>query len=203
MSTVQLSPSGRAYVRREGHRILRRYDRVSHVLDTGFPMWEGIHEDILEERSQLGLEVHKLCEELIRAKDQEALLRTYPSHLTGYGEAWLKFQADSHFRPFIVEEPLSSEQFGVAGRPDTIGETSKTPTVIDYTIGSPGKRKRLQTAIYERLWKDTHGDRRRFQRIEVHLKETGRYNFRPHRDPNDIYAFVGLLQFYRWLRAAA
>lgn len=199
---LRLASSGREYVRLSQAgplaRIVRRYDRVSDILDTGLPLWEGIDDQVLTERSDLGIEIHKVCYELAQSKDASELAANYPEMLRGYATSWLLFQRETGFVPWILEEPLCSEKLGVAGTPDSIGEDQLSPVVIDYTIGSPGKRKRLQTAAYEGLWKECHGDRRRFRRIEVHLKADGKYAFRPHDNPNDWYAFLGLLQFHRW-----
>lgn len=203
MSLIELAPSGREYVRYEPgslKRVARRYDRVSDILDTGLPMWEGINEQTLEERAQLGTEVHRVCYELSKSLEPAELASSYPEPLRSYATAWLSYQSASGFKPFLLEEPLASETYGVAGTPDAIGEDVAGPVVIDYTIGSAGKRKKLQTAIYERLWREAFGDRRRSRRIEVHLQPNGRYLYRPHQDPNDIHAFLGLLQFHRWLK---
>ena len=204
MTTLKLAASGREYVRLEPGslgRVVRRYDRVSDVLDTGLPMWEGINEQVMADAAELGTEVHRVCYELAKSSEPQELATSFPNPLRGYGKAWLAYKKESGFKPILLEEPIASEELGVAGRPDAIGEDVAGPLVVDYTIGSPGKRKRLQTAIYERLWKETTGDHRRFRRIEIHLRANGTYVYRPHGNTNDIYAFIGLLQFHRWMKA--
>ncbi len=157
-----------------------------------------VHELAAAER---GTEVHRACYELAQSSQPEELAETFPEELRGYAQAWLAFQRITDFRPWLLEEPLASDSLLVAGRPDAIGPMKKTVTVVDYTVGTATLAKQLQTAVYERLWRENHARRGAvIKRIEVHLRPNGRFSFRPHEDPEDFRGFLGLLGWFRFMR---
>ena len=201
-SRLRETPDGDGYVRTRAG-IERRYDRTTTVIRYGLPFWEGVDEDVKLAAAERGTQVHRACYELAKSPDPEELAETFHEELRGYAQAWLAFQRATEFRPWLVEEPLASDSLLVAGRPDAIGPMKKNLTVVDYTVGTATLAKQLQTAVYERLWRENHAPSRdaSIKRIEVHLRPNGRFTFRPHEDPGDFRGFLGLLGWYRYCRS--
>ncbi len=201
-SRLRETPDGDSYVRVRRDGVERRYDRTTTVIRYGLPFWESVDEDTKLVAAERGIQVHRACYELAQSPHPEELAETFPEELRGYAQAWLAFQRVTQFEPLLLEEPLASETLLVAGRPDALGVIQKTVTVVDYTVGSSTLAKHLQTAVYERLWRESHpGHRGAVKRLEVHLRSNGRFTFRPHENPEDFRGFRDLLGWYRYCRS--
>ena len=215
--------SGDSYVREEPTdpsgvtTIKRHYDRVTSIIRFGLPFWSGVDEDAMIAAADRGLRVHKACHEnaLLQVSSEKKghiggqvdYLVNLEDDIRGHLNAWLLFTRDTNFKPALLEQPLASDVHGVAGRPDAIGKVDGVMTVVDYTVGSATLAKQLQTSVYAHLWRlhssrKEHGYSRGFdgklQRIEVHLKPTGKYSFRLHECEDDFNGFLSLLGWYRY-----
>ena len=167
-------------------RLARKYDSVTGIIGTGLPFWEGVDERGTRlESSRRGTEVHRICCRMAQGKAIEIA----PA-FEGYAVAFRSFAEKCRFLPVAVEHRLHSEKLRLAGTVDAVCTLAGIPTIVDYTVGSSSLAKRLQTAVYRELWKSATRDRRRYQRIEVHLKPNGKFSFRPHQDENDWFAFL-------------
>lgn len=182
----------------------RRYPSVTTVIERWLPFWDGSNQDEAYAAAMLGTEAHGMCAELSQNRRFAAKrIGAFPERLRGYGLSWLKFIEAFEIETLARERPLFSMKHRVAGRPDEIMLIDGKPTVVDYTIGSTRRAKRLQTAAYAMIYKEVAKDRRKFARIEVPLKANGAMpTLRLHDNDNDKYAFLSFLNMYRWDEAA-
>ena len=183
----------------------KRYPSVTTVIDRWLPFWNASNQDEAYARAALGTEVHSMCAELtLNRRFAPHRIEAFSPKLTGYGYSWLKFMEAMDAEVMEQERALFSHRYRVAGRPDAIMLIHRRPTVVDYTIGTTPKAKRLQTAAYAMLAKEANKDRRKYRRIEVPLKENGELpTLRQHNNDNDKYAFLSMLNMYRWDEATS
>jgi hypothetical protein len=182
----------------------KRYPSVTTIIESVLPFWDGSNQEEAYSKAMLGTEVHGLCAELTQnIRFAEKRINTFNILLQGYAWSWLKFMKATEAQVISQERALFSHKHRVAGRPDAIMMINGKPTVVDYTIGSTRKAKRLQTAAYAMMWKEEFRDRRKFSRIEVPLKPNGGLpTLRVHDNDNDKYAFLSAVNFHRWNEAA-
>jgi hypothetical protein len=178
----------------------QRYPSVTTVIERWLQFWQGSNQEEAYAAAMLGTDVHAMCAELSQNRRFAAKrIDAFPDRLQGYGYSWLKFMEALNPESIARERPLFSKKHRVAGRPDEIMEFNGRPHVVDYTIGSTRKAKRLQTAAYAMIYKEAYKDRRKFLRVEVPLKASGEMpTLRPHDDDNDKYVFLNFLNMYRW-----
>lgn len=182
----------------------KRYPSVTTIIESVLPFWDGSNQEEAASRAMLGTEVHGMCAELTQnIRFAAKRIDSFNKIIRGYGYSWLKFMEATDAKVISQERALFSFKYRVAGRPDAIMMINHRPTVVDYTIGSTRKAKRLQTAAYAMMWKEEFKDRRKFHRIEVPLKADGGLpTLRTHDDERDKYAFLSAVNFYRWKEAA-
>ena len=181
-----------------------RYPSVTTIIEAVLPFWDGSNLDEAYAAAMLGTEVHGVCAELTHnIRFAEKRVDTFVPQVRGYARSWLAFMKATGAEVLSYERALFSFKYRIAGRPDAIMMINGKPTVVDYTIGSTRKAKRLQTAAYAMMWKEEFKDRRKFYRIEVPLKANGKLpTLRVHDNDNDKYAFLSAVNFYRWKEAA-
>lgn len=182
----------------------KRYPSVTTIIESVLPFWDGSNHDEAYAAAMLGTEVHGMCAELtLNRRFASKRIISFDPRLRGYGYSWLKFMEATRAKVISQERALFSHKYRVAGRPDAIMIINDRRTVVDYTIGSTRKAKRLQTAAYAMMWKEEFKDRHKFYRIEVPLKANGKLpTLRTHDNDNDKYAFLSAVNFHRWKEAA-
>lgn len=114
--------------------------------------------------------------------------------LRPYFDAWLKFEAESHFISKSVEIPLYSEAYGFAGTPDHIGLLNGVRSVIDAKTGVLTPATALQTAGYEIL----SGER--LKRFGLQLTDQGNYKLTEFKDRQDRSIFLAALGCWYWIK---
>lgn len=103
------------------------------------------------------------------------------SRLAGYLAAYRRFKAETGFIVEINEEKVCHELLGYAGRYDKRGIYAKGPALIDLKSGAPSKVTRYQTAAYAGCLPSP----RKYTRMEVRLKESGKYSLQVY-EPKDF-----------------
>lgn len=144
--------------------------------------------DYSRERGSL---VHKIikwhCQGVLDEDTIDPVLRPY-------FDAWLKFEAESHFISESVEIPLYNEAYGFAGTPDHIGLLNGVRSVIDAKTGVLTPATALQVAGYEIL----SGER--LKRFGLQLTDQGNYRLTEFKDRQDRTVFLSALSCWHWIR---
>lgn len=114
--------------------------------------------------------------------------------LEGYFKAWLKFEADTNYRPILNEAPMFTDLWKFAGTPDHIGLMYfKDPEVIiDVKSGADGHAAAIQTAGYQILYPKAK------RRFSLQLRQDGKYKLTEYRDREDRGIFLSALAVYQW-----
>lgn len=101
--------------------------------------------------------------------------------LRGYLDAYRKFKAETGFKANAIETSLHNPMLGYAGTPDRVGELGDgRPCLPDLKSGAASKATRYQTVAYAACLKNP----RTFVRMEVRLKENGKYSLQVY-EPKD------------------
>jgi hypothetical protein len=109
--------------------------------------------------------------------------------LHSYLAAYRKFKAETGFTASSIEQPLHNDLLGYAGTPDRVGTLGDgRPCLPDLKSGASSKATRFQTVAYAACLPSP----RRFVRMEVRLKENGKYSLQVY-EPKDY-----VRDFSRW-----
>jgi hypothetical protein len=101
--------------------------------------------------------------------------------LRGYLAAYRKFKAETGFKADSIEQSLHHELLGYAGTPDRVGVLGDgRPCLPDLKSGASSKATRFQTVAYAACLPGP----RKFVRMEVRLKENGKYSLQVY-EPKD------------------
>jgi len=144
----------------------------------------------------LGTHVHLLIQLYLEGDLDESTVR---DELWPYLRAFQKFEADTGFKPRLVEQIVYSQKYQVIGMLDLEGELSRRNAVIDIKTGTRlSPVTRLQTAGYAGMLKECQGWRGT-DRYALHLRKDGAYRLSPvYRDRNDWMVFLNFLTVWRW-----
>lgn len=162
-----------------------------------------VSREVLEAAQDRGTYGHALCEadDLSDLNEEAERDGEYFGYLLG----WRKFV--EAFRPnfTLIEQPLYSQQLGIAGTPDRgcqyLEAINKTDQwVIDIkTSVSKHKVWGMQLAAYRRLMMEQIHSRWAFaRRASVRLTADGNFVFDEWTSKKDLPAFLGLVQLLDW-----
>lgn len=136
-----------------------------------------------ETKRNIGTEVHRLS----ALYDGHVLVEQNCDNEVefGYLKGWIKFLAESNFKPDHVELPLYHGAEYYAGTIDRIGTRNGKTWLIDIKTGLPDPGHLIQVCAYAEMAK-FHG--LEIDRVGcVYLKSTGRYSFMAYTDLDFIY----------------
>lgn len=143
-----------------------------------------------------GRAVHEACALLVK---QQLDLKTTDPRLHGFIESYRKFLARTGFNPELVEEPVWSKSYMIAGTLDLQGPLNGVSTIIDIKSGEPADAAELQTAAYSYLLKESHGISAQ-RRLTLRLHEDGK-ECRPDEYfdlSDDIRVFLSASATWHW-----
>jgi len=169
---------------------------VTQILnEVGISDYSGIPAAQRDAYMRFGTAVHLACELWDR---RELDLPRLDPMLAPYLNSWIKFRTESGFEIYESEKPQYSLKHRFAGTPDRIGTLNGRRVVVDIKSSVDTKQGAdLQTAGYAILFNEgkprgAHA----LDRYSVHLKDNGKYKIEPHKDRNDINAFLSCLSMY-------
>jgi hypothetical protein len=140
-----------------------------------------------------GSQVHLAC----WYDDQNDLdVDSLDERLRGYVDAYRRFRAETGFTPTAIEQSVYNDLLGYAGTPDRIGTLGDGRHCLpDLKSGAQSRVTRLQTAGYAGCL----GSPRKYVRMEVRLKENGKYSlqvFEPKDFDRDFTDFQALIRVF-------
>lgn len=122
-------------------------------------------------------------------------------NLRPYLDGWRLFRQEYGFIPALIEQPLFSKIYRVAGTPDRIGNWRIDDSIIipDIKTGfelSPTHA--IQLAGYELIFKEDLKVKSKIRRLSVLLNEKGKYKIQEYKDKNDLSVFLSALSVYNF-----
>lgn len=111
---------------------------------------------------------------------------------------FFQFLQDHQPEVYLVETPLFSRTYWFAGTPDLIFKIGKRIWLIDVKTGGY-EAAGIQTAAYERLYRESYQVRLPVDRYALLLPETGRYKLVPFTGLKDWSMFQALLIEHNYL----
>lgn len=113
--------------------------------------------------------------------------------IKGYLESYMRFEADTGFKPFQVEHAMYNHTYKVAGTADLIGPHQGDGSILDIkTSISIHPAEAIQLAGYELTWGE------RMKRYSLHLGADGKYRLMPWTDRRDRDIFLAAVAVYNW-----
>lgn len=164
--------------------------------------YAGIPADVLARAADRGDAVHYATE----LYDQDDLdIETMPDEVTGYVCAWMRFRAETGFKPTHIEQRVYSERYRYAGTLDRAGtfESLKGVKAGEACLVDIKATASLmpavgpQTAAYAQALEESAGLRVK-HRFAVQLKPDGNYNLEKLSNPADLSVFLAALSVYSW-----
>lgn len=156
-----------------------------------------VPKEVLEAACQRGTFVHKLCEFF----DEEDLDLSTVGQYGGYLDAWIRFSADFQVKWDRIEHRMYSHRYGFAGTPDRRGWLKGRPYAsVDIKTGKTLHRVcGMQGAAYRQLAAEEDPQWLTARRATVQLAADGTYKFLAWDDPDDMPAFLSLINLTNWV----
>jgi hypothetical protein len=179
-----------------GNRLLPSVTTVIRPIGPDFSM---IRADVLEQKRQLGTDVH-LATELddLEELDDEA---TDPL-VMNYVRAWRKFKEESGAVILMNEQRLYHPTLGYAGTLDNLAELRLVGDgrwLLDKkTSANPVPAYGVQLSGYAELLFTNDPPAKGLRRGTVHLRADGTYRLKEFANPNDAAVFRALLSITHW-----
>lgn len=158
-----------------------------------------VPEDVLNEKRILGTVVHKAAELLDEQQlDEDHFNKTFPRAVP-YLQAYKTFREIEDFEPAHSERRMYSKKMRCAGTLDRQGLYQGAETIIDLKCSwmlypSNG----AQTSAYAQIFLENYGIKIK-RRFALQLKETGHYELKEYKDPQDLHDFMACVMLY-WRR---
>lgn len=178
----------------------RRVPGVTSVLSPLYD-WLGIPADVLEAKSQLGVDVHAACEyEDQGGVDEDSVDDAVRPYLLAYR----RFMRENDVEWVGIEERLYHPARGYAGTLDRRGRINNFPlAIVDLkTVVTPSPAIGVQVGAYADLvtandpaWRYPAIDR-----FALQLRHDATYRLIPYTAPDDLACFYSLLSLHTWKR---
>lgn len=152
----------------------------------------------LEAACQFGIAAHRATALSDKGTLDEVAL---DDNLRPYLSGWRLFRQEYGFVPDIIEQPMYSRIYRVAGTPDRIGKWRIDDSIIipDIKTGSAlSPANALQLAAYEMIVKENLTKKEKIKRLSVLLTPDGKYKIQEYKDKNDINVFLSALSVYNF-----
>lgn len=139
----------------------------------------AVDELTLEAAAERGTTCHKLLELLLNGEDIEG---EYPDEYQCYVDGIELFLSEHDITPLYIEQPIYSEELGLAGTPDLICLFDGEMAIVDYKFVSQVQKTKLgaQVTAYKAMCEDNGID---IDAMYIaHFLPTGKYRLYPVED---------------------
>jgi hypothetical protein len=172
---------------------------VTKVLQgVGIIDFSNVPASLLDSACKFGTAAHRATEFYDKGTlDEESL----DPNLRPYLDGWILFRQEYGFVPEIIEQPMYSKIYRVAGTPDRIGKWRIDDSLIlpDIKTGfelSPANA--IQLAGYELIFKEQLKGKHKIKRMSILLNGEGTYKIKEYVDKNDMQIFLAALSVFNW-----
>lgn len=121
--------------------------------------------------------------------------------LRPYLSGWRLFRQEYGFIPEVIEQPMYSKIYRVAGTPDRVGRWRIDDSLIipDIKTGVElSAANALQLSAYEMIVKENLTKKEKTKRMSILLTPDGKYKIQEYKSKNDLNIFIAALSVYNW-----
>lgn len=188
-------------LREDDHTYWLGYRRLPSVSEIIRPVcnYDGIREDVLERKSDIGRATHLLCE--WHDKRVKIDPKSIDDEVRPYFSAWKDFTRVMKPKWLVIEEMRSDVTQQYAGTMDRFGIINGAMWLIDIkTVAKLQPATGLQTAAYTNLLtcEERTAQTGLLRRGAVKLNKNGKWEMLEYKNPRDLTVFMGLLALTNW-----